>query len=197
MLDGERFVVLVVGGGTVAERKTRHVLAGGARVTVVAPEVSVVLQTIAAIEPRLTLVKRGYQQRDLDGVNIVIAATNDVAINAAVARDALALGRLVNVVDDPAAGNFVTCAVHRSGDLTIGVSAGRVPTAAGAIAVELARRFDGRYERAIRALRALREKLLGAGRRDDWSRAVDDLIGPEFIADVEAERIEAMVSSWR
>jgi siroheme synthase-like protein len=197
MLDGERFVVLVVGGGTVAERKTRLFLAGGARVTVVAPEMGVALQTVAAIEPRLTLVQRKYDQRDLDAANIVIAATNDSATNASVARDALARGRLLNVVDDPEAGNFVTCSVHRTGDLTIGVSAGRVPTAARAIGVELARRFDGRYDRAIRALRGLREKLLDAGRRDDWSRAVDDLIGPEFIANVEAERIEAMVSSWR
>jgi precorrin-2 dehydrogenase/sirohydrochlorin ferrochelatase len=197
MLDAERFVALVAGGGTVAERKTRQLLASGARVIVVAPEIDVVLHTIAAVEPRLALVKRRYEARDLQGVNIVIAATNDSATNAMIAQDALALGRLVNVVDDPAVGNFITCAISRAGDLTIGVSAGGVPAVAATIAVELGRRFDGRYERAIRALRSLRERLLGAGQRGEWSRAIDDLIGPDFIANVEADRIEAMVSSWR
>jgi precorrin-2 dehydrogenase/sirohydrochlorin ferrochelatase len=197
MLEGERFTVLVVGGGTVAERKTRQFLAAGARVTVVAPEIDIVLDTIAAVEPRLTLIKRVFTKSDLDEVSVVVAATNDGVANAAVARDALGLGRLVNVVDDPEAGNFLTCAIHRAGDLTIGVSAGRVPDAAGSIAVDLAKRFDGRYERAIRALRALRDRLLGAGKREDWRRAADHLIGPDFIADVEADRIEAKVSSWR
>jgi precorrin-2 dehydrogenase / sirohydrochlorin ferrochelatase len=142
------------------------------------------------------LAKRPYEVRDLEDVQLVVAATNDPGINAVVARDALARGRLVNVVDDPDAGNFVTCAIHRSGDLTFGVSAGRVPSAAGAIASQLRTRFDGRYERAIASLRALRDRLLGAGRREDWKRASDELIGHEFIADVEAGRIEAKVSSW-
>jgi siroheme synthase-like protein len=196
MLDGERFVALVVGGGTVAERKTRQLLASGAAVVVVAPEIDIVLQTIAAVEPKLTLVKRRYEPRDLDAVNIVIAATDDGPTNAAIARDALAVGRLVNVVDDPAAGNFITCAISRAGDLTIGVSAGGVPAVASSIASNLARRFDGRYERAVAALRALRDRLLGAGRRDDWKRASEELIGPEFIADVEAGRMESKVSQW-
>ena len=197
MLDGERFVALVAGGGTVAERKTRQLLAAGASVTVVAPEIDVVLHTIAAVEPRLTLVKRRYESRDVEGVNIVIAATSDPATNAAIAKDALALGRLVNVVDDPAVGNFITCAISRAGDLTVGVSAGGVPAAAGAIAMDLSKRFDHRYERAVAALRGLRERLLGAGRREDWKRASEELIGTEFIADVEAGRMESKVSSWR
>lgn len=197
MLDGERFVALVVGGGTVAERKTRQLLGSGARVTVVAPEIDVVLDTIAAVERRLTLVKRGYESTDLERANIVVAATSNAALNASIARDALARGRLVNVVDDPAAGNFITCAIHRAGDLTIGVSAGGVPAVASAIAADLGRRFDSRYERAITALRSLRDRLLGSGKRQDWKRASDDLIGSNFIADVEADRIEAKVASWR
>jgi precorrin-2 dehydrogenase/sirohydrochlorin ferrochelatase len=197
MLDAERFVALVVGGGTVAERKTRQLLASGARVKVVAPEIDVVLHTIAAVEPRLSLERRRYERRDLDDVNIVIAATNDEATNAAIAQDALGLGRLVNVVDDPAAGNFITCAIHRSGDLTVGVSAGGVPAAASAIAADIRKRFDGRYAKAIAALRELRGRLLGSGKRDDWKRASDELIGHEFVADVEAGRIEPKVSEWR
>lgn len=197
MLAGDRVVVLVVGGGAVGERKARQFLAAGAQVTVIAPEIGVELERVAVGEPRLTLVKRRYEPSELGEASLVIAATNDAATNAAVARDADALGRLVNVVDDPDAGTFTTCAIHRAGDLTVGVSAGRVPAAAAAIAAEIGRRFDGRYERAIRALRGLRDRLLAAGKRDDWQRASDDLIGPAFVGDVEAERIEGKAASWR
>ena len=50
---------------------------------------------------------------------------------------------------------------------------------------------------AIRALRALREKLLGAGRREEWQRASRELITEKFCDDVEQGRLEAQVSSWR
>ena len=78
----------------------------------------------------------------------------------------------------------------------VGLAAGRVPAAAGAIAVQLRHRFDDRYAKAIATLRALRDRLLGAGRRADWQRASEEIIGPEFTADVEAGRIEAKVASW-
>ena len=197
VLDGARFSALVVGGGEVAERKARGLLAGGIAVTIVAPKICDELVTLAAGHPELTLVRRPYETADADRATIVVAATDDASVNGAVARDAHARGRLVNVVDDPDAGNFMTPAVHRSGDLTIAVSAGRLPAAAAAIRAAIAERFDSRYGAAIQSLRSLRERLLAGGRREDWRRASRELIVDEFCADVEADRIEGRVSSWR
>ena len=197
MLSGSGFTALVVGGGAVAERKTRALLDGGVSVTLVAPEIGAGLSREAAGNQRLVLVKRAYESSDLDGATIVIAATGDASLNRSIAEAAGRRRMLVNVVDDPDAGNFVTPSVHRSGDLTIAVSAGRTPAAAAAIRGELGRRFDGRYAGAIRSLRALRDRLLGAGQREEWQRASRELVGEEFCTEVEQGQLEAKVQSWR
>jgi siroheme synthase (precorrin-2 oxidase/ferrochelatase) len=103
----------------------------------------------------------------------------------------------VTVADDPNAGNFVMPSVHRSGDLTISVSAGRAPAVATAIRSVIGRRFDGRYAAAIVKLRELRERLLRAGYRDEWKRASSELIGDDFCESVEQGTLEARIASWR
>ncbi len=197
MLNAARFTALVVGGGVVAERKTRGLLAGGIRVTVVAPEITPGLAQEATVNSLLAIVNRAYVPGDLDRGTIVIAATSDAALNLAVAEAAGIRGLLVNVVDDPEVGNFVTPSVHRSGDLTIAVSAGRAPAVAAAIRSQLGRRFDGRYASAIAALRGLRDRLLGEGKRDEWQRASRELIGDEFCSEVERGSVESKAASWR
>jgi precorrin-2 dehydrogenase/sirohydrochlorin ferrochelatase len=197
MLSGAGFEALVVGGGAVAERKTRALLEGGVSVTVVAPEISPGLRQAADGNARLVLLKREYESSDLDRATIVIAATDDATLNRSIGDAAGRRAILVNVADDPDAGNFVTPSVHRSGDLTIAVSSGRTPAAAAAIRAELGRRFDGRYAQAIRSLRTLRDRLLGAGQREDWKRASRELVGDEFCAEVEQGNLEQKVTSWR
>ena len=197
MLRGAEFRALVVGGGSVAERKTRALLDGGVSVTVVAPEISVGLSREAEGNPRLVLVNRAYESTDLERATIVIAATDDAGLNRSIAEAAGRGAALVNVADDPDAGNFVTPSVHRSGELTIAVSSGRTPAAAAAIRAELGRRFDGRYADAIRSLRALRDRLLGAGQREEWKRASRELVGDEFCGEVERGQLETRVKSWR
>jgi siroheme synthase-like protein len=198
MLAGAQFNALVVGGGGVAARKTLRLLEGGVKVTVVSAEISDEMADLAAGHgARLTLIKRRYARSDVQSGMIVIAATDDRSINESIGRDARDLGALVNVVDDPDAGNFITPSVHRSGDLTIAVSAGRLPAAAAAIRSEIGRRFDGRYAAAILALRSLRDGLLGAGKRDEWKRASRELIADDFCERVEQGTVKEQVGSWR
>lgn len=196
MLDGGRFSALVVGGGSVATRKVRSLLEGGVRVTVVAPAIADELRALVT-GPQLTLHERGFEPADVRVGLIVIAATDDEELNARIAAKAVASGCLVNVVDDPRAGNFVTASVHRAGDLTVAVTTGRTPAAAAAIRASLTTRFDGRYARAISALRTLRERLLRGGKPDDWKRASAELIGGDFCDEVERGTIEARIASWR
>ncbi|MFP5372302.1 MAG: NAD(P)-dependent oxidoreductase, partial [Actinomycetes bacterium] len=82
----ERLVV-VVGGGQVAHRRVAGLLEAGARVTVVSPQVTPALE--ALVEPaRLTRVARRYAPGDLAGAWYAVAATDDAAVNAAVAEEA-------------------------------------------------------------------------------------------------------------
>ena len=197
VLIGESIEAVIVGGGPVAERKARSLLAAGARVRVVAPGVTEALRLLAREAPHLSLVEREYCTDDIASATLVIAATDDREVNAHVAADGLAARRLVNVTDDPTAGNCITVATHRAGDLVIGVSAGGVPKAASRIRDAIAERFDGRYADAIRALGSLRERLLRAGDRETWSEAVDELISVGFCERVESGALQDEVAAWR
>lgn len=182
-----------------AERKVRALLASGATVRVVAPEISAGLRALALEDSRLTVIPRAYMVSDVAEAHLVVAATDVPAVNDAVACDAHAQRRLVNVTHDPAAGNFMTVAAHRpgGGPLLIAVSAGGVPVAAARIRDSLAARFDTRYATAVDALGRLRRALLQDGDRAGWRRAVDTLLSEDFCERVEAGDFADEVTQWR
>ncbi len=180
----ELIEVVVVGGGRVGTRKALSFHDAGASVKVIASRASDTL--LAAVGPRFTVVEKSYGgPDDIGAAEIVIAATDDPGVNAAVARDARGLHRLVNVVDKFEEGSFTSMAVHRSGNLLMGVSAGGVPAAAMRIRDSVAERFDGRYADALGSLEELRRTTL-AQDRGDWPRVASELLGSDFCASVES-----------
>lgn len=123
-LEGRR--VLLVGGGAVAAAKLRALLDAGADVTVVAPAIA---SAIAAAP--VTVVRRPFEPRDLDGVWYVVAAAPR-EVNAEVARGAHARGIFVNAVDDVENASAYAGAVLRRGGVTIALSTdGEAPALAG------------------------------------------------------------------
>jgi len=141
-------------------------------------------------------VREGYRTDHLERATLVIAATDSREVNAQIAVDAHARGKLVNITDYPDEGNFHTMALHRSGDVTIAVSSGGVPGAASRIRDAIAERFDGRYERAVSALRGLRSRLI-AGGDDRWRAAAPKLLGDDFCSSVEDGSFTERLDSWR
>jgi uroporphyrin-III C-methyltransferase/precorrin-2 dehydrogenase/sirohydrochlorin ferrochelatase len=118
--------VVVVGGGQVAHRRVAGLLEARARVTVVSPDVTPALE--ALVEPgSLTWVRRRYQPGDLDGAWYAVAATDDPAVNAAVAAEAEAARIFCARADDRSASSVWTPAVGRQGDLVVGVHGGGDP----------------------------------------------------------------------
>lgn len=194
-LHGEKVRALVIGGGSVGTRKALALLEAGAHVRVIAPEISAQLAKAEGGD-RLVVRREQYGPDALSDETVVIAATSSREVNSRVAADARARGRLVNVVDSPEDGDFHGMALHRSGDLTIAVSTGGVPSAAARIRDALATRFDSRYERALTALRRLRQKLR-AGDGDTWDRAATELIGEDFCRSVESGSLPDKVGAWR
>jgi len=132
---------LVVGGGEIGERKARALLQCGAQVTVVSPAVTRGLAALAAVG-RVVDRRRTFRRSDLRGCALVVAATGDPSVDAAVA----ALGRrarvLVNVVDRPELCDFILPSVLQRGELQIAVSTGgRSP----ALAREIRRRLEALF----------------------------------------------------
>ena len=111
--------VVLVGGGRVAAGKLQQLLAAGASVLVVAPEMSDVITAVVA--PEVTLTQRGFVPADLDGAWLVIAAATP-EVNRAVAEVAETRRIFVNAVDDPAnASAFLSGVVRRDG-VTLAIS---------------------------------------------------------------------------
>jgi uroporphyrin-III C-methyltransferase/precorrin-2 dehydrogenase/sirohydrochlorin ferrochelatase len=150
--------VLVVGAGRVAGRRALGLLARGARVTVVAPGAG---EIVAGAEARgdLTLLRRPFEAGDLDGADLVFAATGDARVNAAVADGCRRRAIPVNVADDPARCTFIMPAVSEGEGFTLAVStSGKNPGAARAI-----REFldDHAREISVRLERGRRRKAAG------------------------------------
>jgi len=129
--------VVLVGGGRVAAAKLHQLLAVGAHVTVVAPEISDAIkanvgagfqaarsghpETWARQERRVRIVERGFQPEDLDGTWLVVAAATP-PVNRAVAAAAEQRRLFVNAVDDPANATAYLSGVVRRDGVTIAIS---------------------------------------------------------------------------
>lgn len=124
LLEGRQ--VLMVGGGKVAARRLDALVATGARVHVVSPEVGPVLAQAVA-NGQITWTARGFVDSDCDGAWYVLALTDAPDVNAAVVKAALARHTFVVRADDAAGGTAYTPATARSGGLTVGVVGDRNP----------------------------------------------------------------------
>jgi siroheme synthase-like protein len=181
---------LVVGGGPVAERKVAGLLDAGARVTVVSPSATDRLREWARAD-RIRLLPREYAAADLAGQAVVFVATDDGGINAGVARDARAVGVLVNAVDDPAHCDFILPAVLSRGGITVAVSTGGAsPALARAVRDELGAYLDrDDYAALARVVTDVRRILRGQEVRVPWERW-QAALGGEVRALVRADRLD-------
>lgn len=116
-------LALVVGGGDIALRKATLLARAGARLRVVAPDITPELAQRVADSDGQCL-QRGYQASDLDGVVLAIGATDDNGVNECLHRDAVARGIPVNVVDNPPLCTFIFPAIVDRSPLLISISSG-------------------------------------------------------------------------
>ncbi|MDH4165377.1 MAG: siroheme synthase CysG [Gammaproteobacteria bacterium] len=155
-LQGRR--VLVVGGGAVAERKVRLLLDAGASVRLVAPEVTAWLDGNPAIE-----VHRGhFDPQYFEGAVLAIAATDDRAVNEAVAAAGRDRDVLVNVVDVAELSSFIVPAIVDRSPLVIAISTGGVaPVLARLVRERLESLLDGSFGQLADLLQRWRSRIKG------------------------------------
>ena len=154
-------IIIVVGGGNIAERKVCGILAADADVSVrvVAPDITMRLR-ILADAGKITWLKMNYARNILKGAFLVYAATDKQEINAAVAFEAKECGALVNVVDDPHASSFQAPSVIRRGDLLLTVSTnGGSPALSRRIRMELEQFYPESFGLWLEYVSRLRNEL--------------------------------------
>jgi uroporphyrin-III C-methyltransferase/precorrin-2 dehydrogenase/sirohydrochlorin ferrochelatase len=118
----DRLCVLI-GGGDVAARKAALLLRAGARLRVISPQLSAAVSELAG-SAKLTHVARTFEQADLDGATLVVAATDNREVNRAVSERAMSLQIPVNVVDDPELCSVIVPAIIDRSPILIAVGTG-------------------------------------------------------------------------
>lgn len=154
---------VVIGGGRVAARKVASLLECGGAVEVISPELADELQEQRR-QGRLLWRQRSYRPGDLAGAFLVIAATDDEEVQAAVFAEASAANQLINVADVPPRCNFILPAVVSRGDLVIAVStAGKSPALARRIRKQVAEAYGDEYGTVVEIMGLLRPVVLALG----------------------------------
>ena len=120
---------LIVGGGNVAYRKVMVMLDFGAKVTVVAEDIcdelrKLTIDDTANKKNRITFIKRRFERKDCDGMEMVIAATDDNALNHEIAEYCKAKGIMVNAVDQKADCSFIFPSYIKEKNLVAAFSSG-------------------------------------------------------------------------
>lgn len=141
-LQGKR--ILLVGAGSVAARRAEILLSFGARLYVVAPECSAKMEGLCEQESleRLLYWNRCFEEQDLDGKDIVIAATDNAALNHEIVSLCRRRGILANNASSREDCDFFFPAILQEDGLTIGVSSnGDDPGKVAAVCGKLRRFF--------------------------------------------------------
>ena len=182
---------LIVGGGEVAARKARRLLAGGMRVTVVADAVSRAMgETAAAARAPAScrIERRRFAQADLAGRVLVVAATDDAGVNRAVAEACRAAGVPVNVADEQDLGDVIFPSLINRAPIRVAIStegvspllarllksylSGCIPPAYGRLA-QLAARYRPRVKRRFATPRE---------RRRFWDKVLRGRVADQIFA---------------
>jgi siroheme synthase-like protein len=167
---------LVVGGGAIALRKVSALVEAGARVMVVSPWLTPALLRLATEAP-LSWRPREYVAGDAAGFALVMVATDDRAVNAAVAAECRERGIWVNCADDPGRCDFILPSVFRRGAVTVAVSTGGAsPTMARLVREELDTLLPSDVAPVTEVVASVRSALSDAGVSLDaerWRQALD------------------------
>ncbi len=182
---------LVAGGGRVGTRKAATLVCSGAQVTVVSKKMCEELEKL----PGIVLKKRAFHPRDLAGMFLVFAATNDAEQNRQILYLARAARVLCNSADAPEEGDFILPAVSSRGDLICAVSTcGASPALARKIRQDLDRTYGPEYATFLVFMKALRKKLLATGHDPEghkmFFRQVMEKNVPALIADQDITAID-------
>lgn len=168
---------LVIGGGEVAYQKAKALVKCGAEVRVVSPELGAGLKRLAQ-QGRIRWRRGRFTARDLAGVQLVVAATDDQPVNELAAAEARRRGLWVNVVDQPSLCSFIVSSVVRRGRLCLAISTGGAsPALSKWIRKDLQARYGPEFRRLVGAMARIRGRVIqkvpgGARRKRLFERAL-------------------------
>jgi uroporphyrin-III C-methyltransferase / precorrin-2 dehydrogenase / sirohydrochlorin ferrochelatase len=204
-LQGQR--CLIIGGGGIARRKARLLLGAGARVDILAPQIVDDLRTDAeASQGQCHLLAYPSDQVQLRDYRLVIAATDDAAVNAQVFHDCEAIGVLVNSVDDPPHCRFIVPAIIDRSPLLVSVSTnGAAPVLARQLRTKIESLVPAQYGELAKFSGDWRQQVKAAipvpdTRRIFWEDLYAGAVGEQVLSGQRARADAAMpqlLADWK
>lgn len=157
--------VLVVGGGEIGTRRIETLLENNGNVTCISLGFS--QRLLGNENKKLKLIKKAYEPSDLEGMDIVIAATDNRGLNEKIKKACGAYGCYCNRVDAPKDSDFIFPGTIRQGNLSISVcTEGASPGLTKNIIKELKLKYDETYIERTELLKKCREKILEEEQKD-------------------------------
>lgn len=184
--------VLIVGGGDVALRKADLLSRAGAAITIVAPSICDELHALLSDEKH-TLIYGNYNKKYMQGARVIIAGTDDEALNRQIHADATALNIPVNVVDTPHLCDFIFPAIVDRNPIVIGISSnGKAPVLARLLRARLETLIPQGYGKLAKLAGEFRSEVKNkiptlTGRRQFWERAFEGKVSELIFAGNETE----------
>lgn len=169
----ERLHVLIVGGGNIGLEKISAVLnnSPAATITLVAKKILPEIRAFKTNSKKLILIEREFEINDLEGKDLVIAATGDRAISELIRIEATKRKILINVADTPDLCDFYLGSIVQKGDLKIAISTnGKSPTLAKRLKEVFFETIPDETQESIESLNKLRNHLKG-----DFTNKVKEL----------------------
>ncbi|MGP5132802.1 siroheme synthase CysG [Psychrobacter cibarius] len=189
-LEGRK--VLIVGGGDVALRKADLLSRAGACITVLAPSISDEIQALLS-DSKHELIYENYNKTYMTGARVIIAGTDDEALNHQIHADATALNIPVNVVDTPHLCDFIFPAIVDRNPIVIGISSnGKAPVLARLLRARLETLIPQGYGKLAKLAGDFRSEVKTkiptlTGRRQFWEKAFEGPVSQLMFAGNEAE----------
>jgi precorrin-2 dehydrogenase/sirohydrochlorin ferrochelatase len=177
-LDLKERPCFVLGGSVMAEEKVTGLIAAGARVTVISPDLTPGLAELA-IEAKVDSLARRYRRGDLRTAFLVIVVAQSAAVVQAVWEETRGRNVLVNTLDDVPHCDFIAPSIVRRGDLTVAISTGgKAPVMAVRLRQKLERELGAEHARFLELAGRLRAPLAlrwpdFETRRTLWYRLID------------------------
>lgn len=193
-LSGKKTVV--IGGGTVAERKIEKLLECRALVHVISRELTPELH-IRSKKGDIKHIGYEFDEGSFEDAFLIIVATDDKTLNQLVSGIARKRNILVNVADQPEECNFIVPSVIKRGDLQIAIStSGKSPAMAKKIREALSSQFGAEYESFLNMMANIRKQLLSevTSGQEDRARIFHELVDSGLLESIKKKDLSGVAS---
>lgn len=192
-IDSSKINALIIGGGDVAARKIELLTKATSQITIMSAKLNHSVERLVA-EQQLTWLAENYNPSNLEGFNLIIAATSDAKVNQQVATDAQQLNIFVNVVDQPALCSYITPAIIDRNPMLVALSSsGSAPVLVRMLREQIEKTLPNDYGKLAEFCFKFREHVKARlksvrERRHFWEQILRGSVGEQIL---QGEQIQA------